>query len=482
MTTAKIKQPLQGALEPRLHSPFWTGKTRGDEVAAFAEKIGRPLLPWQKLIMDDLCAVDDAGKFVRRSSLLLTARQSGKSWVARMRCLAGLFLFDEQNVLIMSSKMKMSMKSFDMMVQIIEENPFLVAQLKGGSIQKGVRRANGSERILLENGHMLEVAAATADGVRGFTCDMLWLDELGSVTEDAMDAAKSVTLARPNSQRLYTSNAGSSESKVLNTMRDKAQYKPPKSFGYYEYSAPENYDVLDRAGWAMANPSLGILIDESAIEEIIATTDINSIRRETLCQFVHGGVASPWTPGSWEALVDPNLTMAPGPITMFAFDIDPHTKKTASLVCGQLREDLSIALSLVKIWEDPVAVDELQIAKDIMEYCITWQPRLVLHDRYVTSAIAHRLRMSGIAVEDCSQNAFYQACASLKEAMDNGRLVHMGQENLDLQMQNVAPKWNDNGWRIVRKSAGSVTGPIGIAMVVAELSKPQSYPRIFLEA
>jgi len=117
-----------------------------------------------------------------------------------------------------------------------------------------------------------------------------------------------------------------------------------------------------------------------------------------------------------------------------------------------------------------------------MEYCITWQPRLVLHDRYVTSAIAHRLRMSGIAVEDCSQNAFYQACASLKEAMDNGRLVHMGQENLDLQMQNVAPKWNDNGWRIVRKSAGSVTGPIGIAMVVSELSKPQSYPRIFLES
>jgi phage terminase large subunit-like protein len=480
MITDVTELPLLGALEPRLHSPFWTGATRGDEVAAFAEKLGKPLLPWQKLIMDDLCAIDDNGKFVRRSSLLLCARQSGKSWVARMRALAGLFLFDEANILIMSSKMKMSMKSFDMMVQIIEDNDFLACQLKGGTVAKGVRRANGSERILLENGHMLEVAAATADGVRGFTADFLWLDELGNVSEDAMDAAKSVTLARPNSQRLYTSNAGSPESKVLNNMRDKAQYKPPKSFGYYEYSAPENCDVLDRSGWAMANPSLGILIDEASIEEIIATTDINAVRRETLCQFVTGGVASPWTPGSWEAAIDPNLSMSPGPITMFAFDVDPHTKKTASLVCGQLRDDLSIALSLVKIWEDPVAVDELQIAKDIMEYCITWQPRLVLHDRYVTNAIAHRLKMSGIAVEDCSQNAFYQACASLKDAMDNSRLVHMGQENLDKMMDNVAPKWNENGWRIVRRGSGSVTGAIGVAMVVAELSKPQSYPRVFV--
>jgi phage terminase large subunit-like protein len=172
--------------------------------------------------------------------------------------------------------------------------------------------------------------------------------------------------------------------------------------------------------------------------------------------------------------------MTPGPITMFAFDVDPHTKKTASLVCGQLRDDFSIALSLVKIWEDPVAVDELQIAKDIMEYCITWQPRLVLHDRYVTNAIAHRLKMSGIAVEDCSQNAFYQACATLKDSIDNKRVVHMGQENLDKMMENVAPKWNENGWRIVRRGSGSVTGAIGVAMVVAELSKPQSYPRVFV--
>jgi phage terminase large subunit-like protein len=481
MTTTEVKQPLVGALHPRLHSPYWTGKTRGDEVAAFAEKIGKPLLPWQRIIMDDLCAVDDDGKFVRRSSLILAARQSGKSWVARMRALAGLFVFDEANVLIMSSKMKMSMKSFEMMVQIIEDNEFLTAQLKGGTIAKGVRRANGSERILLENGHMLEVAAATADGVRGFSASFLWIDELGSITEDAMDAAKSVTLAIPNSQRLYTSNAGSSESRVLNVMRDKAQSRPPKSFGYYEYSAPENCDIMDRNGWAAANPSLGTLVDESSIEEIIATTEINAVRRETLCQFVNGGIASPWTPGSWEAAVDPNLVMAPGPITMFAFDIDPHTKKTASLVCGQLREDLSIALSLVKIWEDPVAVDELQIAKDIMEYCITWQPRLVLHDRFVTSAIAHRLKMSGVAIEDCSQNAFYQACASLKEAMDNKRLAHGGQEQLDTMMENVAPKWNDNGWRIVRRSSlGSVTAPIGLAMVVAKLSEPQSYPRVFV--
>ena len=63
--------------------------------------------------------------------------------------------------------------------------------------------------------------------------------------------------------------------------------------------------------------------------------------------------------------------------------------------------------------------------------------------------------------------------------LNNKRLVHGDQEPLNTMMENVAPKWNDNGWRIVRRSSlGSVTGPIGIAMIVAELSKPQSYPKV----
>jgi hypothetical protein len=47
-------------------------------------------------------------------------------------------------------------------------------------------------------------------------------------------------------------------------------------------------------------------------------------------------------------------------------------------------------------------------------------------------------------------------------------------------MNNCAMKTNDAGWRIIRrKSAGDVQAPIATAMVVHELTKPQSTPKIY---
>lgn len=475
----KSSKKLYGELKPRLHSPWLKGETKGDQIAQLAEQIGQPLLKWQKLILDDMCRVDKQGMFIRKSILLLIARQSGKSHLARMRVLAGLFLFGEKDILIMSSNRSMAMKSFNIMADIIERNDFLRVQLKDGDVRKGIRRTNGDERIILANGGQIEVVAATSDGARGRSCNLLWIDELREVSEVAMDAAKSVTLARPNSQRIFTSNAGDHFSTVLNDLVERCRSYPPKSLGYYEYSAPEYCDIWDRKAWAMANPSLGYLISEEAIEETIATSTMEAARTETLCQWV-SSTASPWTPGSWEALADKELVMAPGSYTMFAFDVDP-SRRNASLVCGQILPSGKVGLSLVQTWESHVAVDELQIAVDVKKWVDLFKPRKVLHDKYTTAAIAERLSTSGVVVEDCSGAQFYTACSTFKDAIDNERVVHAGQEAFDTQMSNCAAKSNDSAWRIIRKkSAGSVAAPIGAAMLVLHLSKPKSSPQIFM--
>ena len=80
----KSKKVLRGAEKPRLHSPLLKGATRGDEVIEFAERIGLPLMPWQKLIVRDFFAVGKDSKFIRRTGLLLVARQSGKSALGRI--------------------------------------------------------------------------------------------------------------------------------------------------------------------------------------------------------------------------------------------------------------------------------------------------------------------------------------------------------------------------------------------------------------
>ena len=479
-TASKTKPKLLGALEPRLHTPWLKGESRGHEIAELAERIGQPLLPWQRLLLDDMSVVDENNMFIKKSSLVLLARQSGKSHMMRMRMLAGLFCFGEENILMMSSQRKMAIRSLEIMVMIVERNDFLLKQVKGGKIDTAWRRTTGNEGLHLENGNRIEVIAANSDSARGLTADVLWIDELREVGEAAMDASKSTTLTRPNSQRFYTSNAGSAESEVLIHMRERSMMKPPRSLGFYEYSAPENCDIWDRKAWAMANPSLGILISEEAVEEQIATSTVVAARTETLCQFVNTGLTSPWTPGSWEDLADKNMQMNPGMTVMFAFDVDPHTRRSASLVAGALLPDGRIALQLLQTWESLIAVDELQIAVDIKKKCDEWHPRLVLHDSYTTAAIAERLKNSGVAVEPVVGAQFYTACSTFKDAMDNKRLVHAGQEVLDQQMLNVASSSKDTGWRIVRKkSAGSVAAPIGLAMTVLHLSKPVSEAKVY---
>lgn len=465
---------LMGAVEPRLHCQLWTGATRGGEVADLAEKIGIPLLEWQRLVMNDLCAVDENGKFIRKSGLLIIARQNGKTHLARMRILAGLFLFGEKNIVSMSSNRGMAIDTFLKVVDVIETNDFLKSQVKQ------IRFANGQESVTLLNGAKFEIVAATRDGSRGKTADLLYIDELREISEEAYTAAKPVTRARPNSQVLMTSNAGDAYSTVLNELRDRANSYPPVSLGYWEYSAEPYCKLNDRAQWAKANPSLGHLINETDIEEAIATSSVEATRTETLCQWIDS-LTSPFPYRAFEDLGDPTLQLNAGTgLTFFAIDIAP-SRRQASLVIGMLMPDGKIGVGIAEQWLSEVSVDDLTIANGIVKWARSYKPQKILFDKYSTANIAKRLEQGGYKCQDMSGQVFYQACSELYDSIVAGRLVHNGQDALVNSINNCAAKTNDAGWRIVRrKSAGDVSAAIGLAMVVHELVIPTPKPQIFI--
>ena len=478
--TTKTRKPkaLRGALKPRLHSPWLKGESKGAQVAELAERIGQPLLEWQRLILDDMLTMDKKGMFIRKTSLLLIARQSGKSHLARMRCLAGLFMFGEKDILIMSSNRGMAMKSFNIMADIIERNDWMRAQLKDGDPKKGIRRTNGDERIILASGAQLEVRAATSDGARGMTADFLWIDELREVSTAAMDAAKSVTLARMNSQRLFTSNAGSADSTELNNLHEACRNYPPKSLGYYEYSAPDFCDIWDRKAWAMANPSMGYLISVEAIEETIASSTTDAARTESLCQWI-SALNCPFSTEVLENSSDSTLEMTVGAYTIFGFDVSP-SRRNGSLVAGQLLPDGRIGIGILETYSSQVAIDELKMAASIKAWCDIYHPRIVCFDKYATQTIADRLMNSGVVCEDVSGQQFYKACGDLLEGLTNLRVVHNGQKSLLEQFQNTAAKTNDSAWRIIkRRSSGDISAPIGLAMCVSKLMIPVAKPQIY---
>ena len=467
------KKPLVGAVKPRICTPFLKGESKVGEVAELAEKIGMPLLDWQLLVLEDMLRVDAKGDFRRKTMGLLIARQNGKTHLARMLILAHLFLWDSKMVIGMSSNRNMALDTFRQVANAIMDNDFLKDQVKQ------IRYANGQESITTLKGNRYQIVAATRDGSRGLTANFLFIDELREISEEGWKAARPTTRAT-GGQTLVCSNAGDAYSVVLNDLRERALSYPSPTLGWYEYSAPPHCKVDDRNAWAMANPSLGKLIDEETLEEAVATNPINNTRTEMLCQWVDS-MTSPFTTQMVTDTSDSNLQITPGGNIVFAIDVSP-SKRSGALLAGKLNQATGkIELGLMQLWTSDVAIDDLKMAADVHAWAQKFKPRVIMYDKYATQSIAQRLQQSGQKLEDCSGQSFYQACGEILDAFVNVRLVHSGQKELTESWFSVGAKTNDAGWRIVRrKSAGDVTSALCSAMIVHYLTKPQSTPQIYV--
>jgi len=465
---------LMGATKPRLQNIPLKGKSKLDDVKEIAALLNVTLLPYQEYVLKDMLTVDKNGMWVRKTNLLLIARQSGKTFLARMLILTHLLKWNT-DVLIMSSNRSMALETFRQVANALENND----HLKG--MVKQIRHANGTESIEMLSGARLDVVAATRDGSRGRSINgLLYIDEVREVSEEGYRAAMPVTRAHANAHTLLTSNAGDAFSLVLNGLRERALENPPKSFGFYEYSAPQYCKVTDRHGWAQANPALGYTITEEALEEAVATSPIENTRTELLCQWIDS-LSSPWTHGSLEECSDSNLALSAGAYTVFAFDVSP-SRRNASLVIGQILPDGRVGVGLAQTWSSDVSVDELKIAAEIKGWADQYRPRSICFDPYATQSIADRLANAGQVMTNISGAQFYTACTDLKDALDNRRMVHSGQEEWVQMMNNCAAKTNDSSWRIIkRKSAGDISGAIATVMVVSTLLKPQQTAMIYSE-
>jgi phage terminase large subunit-like protein len=435
------------------------------------------LMPYQKFVLNQMLMVNKKNQYRIKTALLLISRQNGKSHLGRVRIIWGMFYGGEKKLIIMSANRATSLMLFREIAWIIESTPELKA------MTKAIRYANGGERIELLNGATLDVISDNSSSPRGRTADFLWIDEIREISEDGYKAAVPVTRARANAQTFLTSNAGDHFSSVLNGLVERAKDYPPETFGYYEYSAPQycKIDITSDYFWksavAPSNPALGYIITKDSIEEAIATNPIEQTRTETLCQWIDS-LQSPWPHGVLEETSDNTLEMAVGAYTVFAFDVSP-SRRNGSLVAGQLLPDGRIGIGILETYSSQMAIDELKMAASIKAWCDIYKPRLVCFDKYATQTIADRLTQSGVMCEDVSGQQFYKACGDLLEGLVNHRVVHNGQAELIQQMNNCAAKVNDSAWRIIkRKSAGDISAPIGLAMVVSKLMLPAPKPQI----
>ena len=469
METNEAKAQLVGKSEPRLHTPYAEGlESRGHELAALADMLGEPLMPWQELVINESMKLKPDGRWAFPQVGILVARQQGKSHLMRLRILWGL-VNGEPLQILSAHKLAVSLEHFNQVVDTIEQHDFLSSQLKR------IRRTNGQEEVQFNNGARFKVVANNAAG-RGYAgAETIYLDELREHKDYGAWAAITKTqLAAKNPQLYAFSNAGDATSTVLNELRDRglATIQGVKdSLLWLEWSAPPNTNIsLESAAWA--NPAMGRTVHPDNIQATFNEPE-PIVRTEVMCQWVDT-LQSPWSPNAWNQCADPDLIVEPGNATYLAFDVTPR-RNQASLVASQII-DGKIALGLVQTFDSDTALDDLTIANAVADWAKAYDVTEIAYSKNTGQAVAARLLAAGIQTTAIDGRAFAMACDQMLSAMEHGRLRHKDEVTFNKHISACARiPFAEGGWLIGRRASNAnVTGAVAAAMAISLASKPVS--------
>lgn len=373
MKMPKDFSKLKGRAVPRL----WTRPLReltplttfGFEAIQFAERdLGLNLHPWQKwfllhsLELEPGHETGDPLPMLRyKTVVLLVSRQNGKSFVLSARLLWRMFMWNKgvKPPLILSTAHKLSLAE-----EILDDahRTVSLSEMHDRIAQRS--NTNGNKFFRLDNGARWKCEAASDDGGRGLSVTDLAFDELRQQKEWSAWAAMTNTInAVQSSQTIAVSNAGEAKSEVLRSLRSKAleemdarasaekrgeDYAPvDASLGLFEWSAPDDCDIWDTAGWCQANPSLGhpssitgdMLASKAAlVGEPGAGLPEHKFRTENLCQWVNVTADSLFSSEELDACLDPESMIAPDSPVYLSVDVSRDRKMTSLSIAG-FRDD-----------------------------------------------------------------------------------------------------------------------------------------------
>lgn len=245
---------------------FSVGQDACDLASAY---FGDPM-EWQRHVISVMLAYRRGrngrkDKFATHSVALSVPRQNGKSWVIRAWCFYAMCVLGYK-VLYTCQNGDTADEMFQSLAAVFEDeenedvHPLLVR----------VRRTNGQQGIYLTNGGCIRFTTRTDSLARGRSYDALIYDECQELTPSQQAASLPTISAskRRNTMVIYlgTPPIPTKDGGVFRDMHDAAHSANPGKGAWMEWAATEVGDKSDVSRWYETNPSLGPLIDESAIE------------------------------------------------------------------------------------------------------------------------------------------------------------------------------------------------------------------------
>jgi phage terminase large subunit-like protein len=240
--------------------------TYGPKVARIAAKLGTPLMPWQRYVVDTALEIDPAtGVFAYRGVGVTVPRQSGKTSIALPvachRCLA----WQRQNVRYAAQNGTAAREKWeDDHLPMLEAAGWIPAD--GEPLRPRhkarTRKSNGREALIWRGTHSIYgLHSNTEQSGHGKTLHLGLLDELFAQIDDRVYAAWSPAMTTVDSaQSWWFSTAGTAKSVPLNEARDHGREivasGAPSRTAYFEWSDDPKQDRRDQSLWATYMPAL----------------------------------------------------------------------------------------------------------------------------------------------------------------------------------------------------------------------------------
>ncbi|MGW3808845.1 hypothetical protein [Micromonospora sp. NPDC005113] len=239
-------------------------------MADLSEAAGLVLDPWQRYVLEHGMGERPDGKWAAREVACWVPRQNGKGALIEARVLAGLFLLGERRILWSAHEYKTAQEGFLRIRELIQNAPDF------DRLVKRYWEGSGEQGIELTTGQRLKFIARSKGSGRGFSGDLVILDEAQELTLLQMKALLPTLSARPNPQIWYLGTPPEDPMAWVYGIRKDGEAGKDR-LAYFDWGLGEVDTAVplkdrlagyaDRDLWYRANPGLGIRLAEEFCED-----------------------------------------------------------------------------------------------------------------------------------------------------------------------------------------------------------------------
>jgi hypothetical protein len=419
--------------------------------------------PWEAYVLRNALGEGADGKWAAFLVGLVVPRQNGKGAILEARELAGLFLLGERLIIHSAHEFATSAEHFRRLLYLIEDNPEFSRRVKK------VSRSHGEEGIELNGGQRIRFKTRTKGAGRGFSADLLVLDEAMHLAEASVGAMLPTLSARPNPQVWMTGSAVDKEIHdhgiALSRVRERGISGEDDSLVYFEWSADADLTdaplVADSAdAWAAANPGLGIRITLDHIAREQRSMDPRTFAVERLgigdWPNTDGTVEQVIDPYVWAQLEDGSSTIQGTPV--FAVDVSPDRGTSTICAAGWTPEGNLHIETVDRNRGTGWLADRLE--QVLSRHSGQANPRVVLDPASPAGSLITVFEERGVRVTTVTAREYAQACGAFFDAVENRELRHLNTPELLAAVRGAVKRPLGEAWAWDRKHSGVDISPL----------------------